>query len=1191
MVLFLLFFEGYSTHLVGGTMHYEYLGRDGGSNNFRYKVVFTIYRDCIRAEAEYDDEIKVCVYNQSDKKLRYSFDIEQDGVQRVDPVGNTDCPLIIDNVCLEKATYTQIISLPSSTEGYILKWERCCRNDQVNLPNESGRPKYGQTYIGYIPNTSYVNSSPYFAEVPVPFMCLNDTTEIRNYAVDPDGDSLVFRFIKPLTGAANDAPNDSINQTCKNNFNLNTVQYNNGYSEVNPFGNNGFAKIDPTNGLTTYMSRKEGNFAVAVEVREYRAGVLLSISILDLQILVFKCDPNQKPEFSQFRENFEIEAGEELCFVFAGLDKDPGDEVTIKPYGDIFTGANGFTGTRATMSERTGVNSVGSQFCWDTDCDHARDEPYVITLELIDDGCPSKFTNKNVYIKVNPFVSIVRILGESPVCIGQEYTYTADRGKPNSIFNWEVDGGVIISGQGSDEIVVKWNSDPGNIRLNEVSEFGCSGNYVNKAISMYDPVPSPRFNGKDTVCIENEELYSAEVMPNIASYVWMVKGGSIIGPANTKDVRVFWNQMGDGEISLVQISEDGCSSDTLTVDVFVMDLSAPTIIGPVSICPNNYNEYFVENPRSRSTYQWFYNDVLQTSSNSESVIIRFGNPSIDEIKVVEINRLGCVSDTGSLTVAVEYDLKSEVPKLLDEFCVNAENINYYVTNSISSTYEWMTGLGTILGENGSNIFVDWDTVGNGYVSVIEHAYDSVNNMVCISKEMVLPVIIHPKPETVGINGDFDVCQVPGLNGDYSVSGFANSTFNWTFNGDGSRVINQGSSAISYPYDITDNFSVRVIETSEYGCVGDPLDSVLYIRPKPTADLILGDPIVCFPNITNKTYILEGFSGSTYEWWISGGEFVSIDSNKIVVDWYNNQIGELSVLETSIYGCIGDTVKLDIWIDNPSISMDVVSVIAPPAKDDAVYVKWRLINGDRYNDQFLIQKRKAGSIDDFVTVGQVAGDIRSFIEIPVNTDSNAYEYRVVGKDLCGNDLFSDVHTNILLIGEQPEPYAAYLEFTDYLGWQNGVAIYEYYRMLEEKTPYEQYYLATESNNVYFENGLEHYTQCYRVKATELRGNEEISWSNEVCFNYEPVVFAPNAFTPNNVGPNDYYFVVAGSFKTINLAIFNRWGEKLFETQDINEGWDGTYNGANVPQGVFMYVLDYTSYDDTPYRQKGTITLIR
>ena len=63
----LLAVQGYSTHLVGGTMHYEHLGRVG--NNYKYKVVFTIYRDCIRAEAEYDPEIKVCIYGQKSKRI------------------------------------------------------------------------------------------------------------------------------------------------------------------------------------------------------------------------------------------------------------------------------------------------------------------------------------------------------------------------------------------------------------------------------------------------------------------------------------------------------------------------------------------------------------------------------------------------------------------------------------------------------------------------------------------------------------------------------------------------------------------------------------------------------------------------------------------------------------------------------------------------------------------------------------------------------------------------------------------------------------------------------------------------------------------------------------------------------------------------------------------------------------------
>jgi gliding motility-associated-like protein len=627
------------------------------------------------------------------------------------------------------------------------------------------------------------------------------------------------------------------------------------------------------------------------------------------------------------------------------------------------------------------------------------------------------------------------------------------------------------------------------------------------------------------------------------------------------------------------------------MDIDIIQLDAPVIIGPTSICPNNYNEYYVEMPNQSSIYTWYYNGVVQTQSSKDKIIIRFGNPSLDLISVMEVNSLGC-SDSGKLNVKVDHDLDGQVPKLRDDFCVFTKNERYYVVKGISSTYEWELNLGTFLsGQGNHEIFVDWDTVGDGAGSVIEHAYDSVNNAVCISQKNMLPVIIHPKPDTKGIFGDVDLCQMSDLTTGFSVAGFTNSSFNWTFNGDGSKVINQGSNIIKYPLVVSDTFLINVSETSEFGCIGDTLDLELYIRPRPVANTILGDPVICFPYINNKDYLLQGFERSTYEWWIEGGEFVSIDSNKVVVNWFNNKNGKLSVLETSIFGCVGDTIQLDIWIDNPILKLDVITVLPPPLKDDGIQLKWHLINGERYSSAFLIQRREVETNNNFKTVGQVMGDVFEFIDRPINTDSNAFEYRIFGQDLCGNELISDIHTNILLTGEKPEPYSALLKFTDYKGWQNGVSIYQFHRLLVDKTPYEWYYDALESNTAYFGNGLEHFTQCYRMKGTELGGTNETTWSNEVCFDYEPVVFAPNAFTVNNDTKNDVYFVVAGSFKTINLAIYNRWGEKLFETQDISIGWDGTYNGKPVSQGVYIYSLDYTSFDDTPYRQKGTITLLK
>jgi gliding motility-associated-like protein len=85
--------------------------------------------------------------------------------------------------------------------------------------------------------------------------------------------------------------------------------------------------------------------------------------------------------------------------------------------------------------------------------------------------------------------------------------------------------------------------------------------------------------------------------------------------------------------------------------------------------------------------------------------------------------------------------------------------------------------------------------------------------------------------------------------------------------------------------------------------------------------------------------------------------------------------------------------------------------------------------------------------------------------------------------------------------------------------------------------------------------------------------------------------PNAFSPNNDGSNDILFVRGISIKSMDLKIFNRWGEMVFHTTDQNVGWDGTYNGKAQEMEAYAYVLHVEFYDKTTLDKKGNITLLR
>jgi gliding motility-associated-like protein len=88
-----------------------------------------------------------------------------------------------------------------------------------------------------------------------------------------------------------------------------------------------------------------------------------------------------------------------------------------------------------------------------------------------------------------------------------------------------------------------------------------------------------------------------------------------------------------------------------------------------------------------------------------------------------------------------------------------------------------------------------------------------------------------------------------------------------------------------------------------------------------------------------------------------------------------------------------------------------------------------------------------------------------------------------------------------------------------------------------------------------------------------------------------VMIPNLFSPNADGINDVFYVYGNNVREVSLKIFNRWGEKVFETSHIYEGWDGTYKNAPQPPDVFTYIVEFTFLDNQKLQKQGTLTLIR
>ena len=71
--------------------------------------------------------------------------------------------------------------------------------------------------------------------------------------------------------------------------------------------------------------------------------------------------------------------------------------------------------------------------------------------------------------------------------------------------------------------------------------------------------------------------------------------------------------------------------------------------------------------------------------------------------------------------------------------------------------------------------------------------------------------------------------------------------------------------------------------------------------------------------------------------------------------------------------------------------------------------------------------------------------------------------------------------------------------------------------------------------------------------------------------EPDIFVPNTFTPNQDGKNDLFYIRGNNIKELYFAIYNRWGERVFFTTSMENGWDGTFNGKAVSPDVYGYYV--------------------
>lgn len=266
------------------------------------------------------------------------------------------------------------------------------------------------------------------------------------------------------------------------------------------------------------------------------------------------------------------------------------------------------------------------------------------------------------------------------------------------------------------------------------------------------------------------------------------------------------------------------------------------------------------------------------------------------------------------------------------------------------------------------------------------------------------------------------------------------------------------------------------------------------------------------------------------------------------------------------------------------------------QDSLVFTYWEP-DTTRNFSHYLVDRLVPG---EGLQTGYAQSTRPELLDSLVDVHASWYRYFVRSVDACGNvGAPSNPGTSIFLQLDPQEAGFA-LSWNPYRQFPQGVSHYLIQRKTDQDTAFMTIAQVQATDSAFLDEEVNQWVNehCYRVVAVEQESSTA-SYSNIACGALPSQLFIPTAFSPNADGHNDTFYVYGiflrengeVRFKEYELQIFNRWGQLIFQTDDIRQGWSGTHNGQPVPEEVYVWKVNAIGLDDEIYRVGGQVMVVR
>ena len=373
------------------------------------------------------------------------------------------------------------------------------------------------------------------------------------------------------------------------------------------------------------------------------------------------------------------------------------------------------------------------------------------------------------------------------------------------------------------------------------------------------------------------------------------------------------------------------------------------------------------------------------------------------------------------------------------------------------------------------------------------------------------------------------------------------------------VSNEQNPCYIYPgpgtYEVT-------LSINEGPCEGQSITQTVEVGEIPVIDIVTEDQLIC---VDEELIITAETNGDPENIVWTDGNGNILQEGGLTITIIGDMTIEITAMITDEFGCeASDMITIEVYqfdlsIDGPEISCvdeEVLLTLINNSIGDNFSYDWEptecivsgegtpevIVSSDLTKDVMVIVTNEDNGCMDSVTFTFNISDINKSIIVDDDSPFQCQE--------------------IILSIEPDDPNCSYL-------WSNGETTVSISDTILENTTY--------SVTITDENGC--------TLEQSLTVDPELPQCNE------DDVFIPNAFSPNGDGVNDVFRVRSNFVKTMDLRVYDRWGEEIFITTDVGSGWDGTYRGANVTPNVYAYCLIVTCSNGAEYTKVGNVTLIQ